>query len=320
MLKRLISALLISGAATYLAVGVYAKFGATGLVLEQKHSSSAFLHEEFSLARIMSESVAEGYRTHMSVDGRQVLGVEAGPLGSPINQVAVVYHNHRENMLQRIPLGDELRKLGFHVYLAEYPNHRATQSSEAHEREVMDQIRLQLDYLNNRYDGYPVTLVGETIGAALGAQALVTYGVQLHHVVLVSPWTSIRDIAAEKATAYPLKHFTSYDYEVLPYLKAYQGHVTLIGTGNEPSVPETHVDKINAELFGGRHEAIWWTENGNASDWIHHFTHRQKQAMFVRFNHLVPLEPVEEQQQNSKPVIGQMEEVPTELLEPQGAE
>lgn len=290
MIRRLASAFIVGGLIGYGAAASYVYLGGAGMVLGGEFHHSAFMHKEFSVARGMSEAIAEGYSPHMASDGRNILGVEAGPTADALNQVAVVFHNHKQNALERIDLGNELRALGFHIYLAEYAPLLPGVDSSEHEELVLERAKVQFDYLAKRYKGYPVTFIGESIGAAVGAKAMVLHRLPVEHFVAVSPWTSIKDLAQQKSSAFALTAGIELEHELLPYLRAYQGHLSFVGTGNDPDIPESHVNQLNQELFGSRHDGVWWAEEANSSDWIHHFTLRQKLAMLVNFDHLVPLD------------------------------
>lgn len=291
MLRKIFKGFAIGGLIGYgLATG-YVQSGGAGMILQSQHHKSAFMHEEYSLSRMMSESVGEGYSQHMAIDGRNVLGIEAGPIGRPQNRLAVVFHNHRDNVLQRIALGNHLRELGFNVYLAEYPSRHPRDSEVEHEQRVLEQIRVQFDYINKRYSGYAISVIGETIGASIAAKAIVTYRLPVEHFVAVNPWRSLSELAKDRITAFPLLHLAApVEHEFLPYLKAFSGHFTLVSVGNDPDVPAAQGLSVNEEIFGARQEAVWWADGANASDWINHFTPRQREAMLVSFSHLIPIE------------------------------
>ncbi len=86
-------------------------------------------------------------------------------------------------------------------------------------------------------DAGPLYLVGESLGSGVATHLAREFGQQIAGVLLVTPFTSLTDVASKHYGFLPVRTLLSERYDSLDALKAYSGPVAFLMAGSDEIVP-----------------------------------------------------------------------------------
>ncbi len=134
--------------------------------------------------------------------GRTVYVFHApAPAGAP---TVVHFHGNGEELSDLVPLAWAFRRAGIGFFAAEYPGYGRAKAYEATEQNLYTDAEAALWHLHNTLGVSPesVVLEGQSLGSGVATEmARRGHGVRL---VLISPFTSIPDMAAKVVPMLPV--------------------------------------------------------------------------------------------------------------------
>ena len=134
-------------------------------------------------------------------------------------KVIVVFHGNTGQAADRIYIGRELADQNSVVLLAEYPGYGERPGSPSY-KSLIESALENITFLNENFPDLPVILVGESLGSSVAIEAATH--VPVSGLVLVSPFTSLRDVAALQLPPLPLQWLVTDPFDsqaALPRLK-----------------------------------------------------------------------------------------------------
>jgi pimeloyl-ACP methyl ester carboxylesterase len=110
----------------------------------------------------------------------------------------------------------------------------------------------------------PVYLIGESLGSGVASYLAGTYPNQIAGLVLISPFTSITDVAKYHYPVLPVSLFVLDQFHSDRYLLNYHGKVGITVDGQDNVVPE----KFGLRLYNGYHgpKKLWQFPNGSHTE------------------------------------------------------
>lgn len=134
---------------------------------------------------------------------------------------------------------------GWSVYLFEYPGYGArpgTPSEEAIQAAASAALELLL-----AEDDRPVYLAGESLGSGVASYLAATYPQQVAGLLLITPFTSLVDVAAHHYPWLPVRSLLRDRYDSAQALSQYRGPVAFVLAERDEVVPVT----LGRELHAG---------------------------------------------------------------------
>jgi pimeloyl-ACP methyl ester carboxylesterase len=162
----------------------------------------------------------------------------------------VVFHGNAGHALYRLyfAAGFLAQSSDWQVYLFEYPGYgaRPGKPSETDIKAAATDAIAEL----LAQDASPVYLVGESLGSGVATYLAGAFGQQIAGILLVTPFTSLTDVASEHYGFLPVRTLLSERYDSLNALEGYQGPVAFLLAGNDEIVPAALGRRLY-ESYGG---------------------------------------------------------------------
>ena len=137
------------------------------------------------------------------VDGAGYHGFVREPAASPAKGTVVVFHGNAGTAADRSFYADALCPLGYRVLLIEYPAYGAREGRVG-EASFVASAAETLQRAAAKY-GEPLFVMGESLGAAVGAAAAVRAEVPVAGVAAITPWHNLPDLAQSTYPFLPAK-------------------------------------------------------------------------------------------------------------------
>lgn len=178
-------------------VGIYLIFGASLFLLQRRliyPVPSKAVTPNFHEARLHRIAVAEGvtaFALHIKADA-----------DAP---TVVHFHGNAEQLSDQAQLAERFREFGIGFYAVEYPGYGLAKASKTNERNIYRAAETAIKYLNDdlKVPANRTVLQGQSLGSGVAVEmARRGFGVRLS---LISPYTSMVDMAAIVAPLYPVK-------------------------------------------------------------------------------------------------------------------
>ncbi len=230
--------------------------------------------EQASEAQLLQLARAAGLEDWRDRAG-QLVGWRTPTRRSGVRRV-VVFHGNAGHSLYRQYFADGILALdnGWQVYLFEYPGYGARPGSPS-EGNIQ---AAALDALNELLaaDPSPVYLVGESLGSGVATNLAGRLPAQIAGLLLVTPFTSLTDVAAGHYSWLPVRALLRDRYDSQRYLQDYSGPVAFLLAGSDEIVPAALGRALHESYAGPKwlHEqagaghntldldpaATWWRE------------------------------------------------------------
>ncbi len=163
----------------------------------------------------------------------------------------LVFHGNAGQALHRDYFAGGLQALGdeWEVFLFEYPGYgpRADSPSAA---SIKAAAKAALEELLAE-DSRPVFLLGESLGSGVASYLAGTFPGQVAGLLLVTPFTSLADVAAVHYPFLPVRTLLSENYDSTDALANYDGPVAFLLAGRDEVVP-TRLGQALYDGYAGR--------------------------------------------------------------------
>lgn len=124
---------------------------------------------------------------------------------------------------------------GWEVFLSEYPGYGARPGKPS-EKTIKAAAARALELLL-RSDEQPVYLIGESLGSGVASYMAAKFPEQVAGLLLVTPFTSLPDVAARHFKWLPVRALLSERYHAEEALRDYSGPVAFLLAGKDEVVP-----------------------------------------------------------------------------------
>jgi uncharacterized protein len=224
--------------------------------------------------RLLKTASGIGLRDWRDRDG-QLIGWHTPSTRNTARRV-VVFHGNAGHSLYRQYFADGFLALGddWQVYLFEYPGYGARQGTPS-ESGIKAAALDAVEELRTEHPE-PLYLVGESLGSGVATHLASTMPTRVDGLLLVTPFTSLTDVAAGHYNWLPVRALLSDRYDSGKALRSYRGPVAFLVAGSDEIVPaelgrELHAiyqgPKLLIEQAGAGHNTLnfdpaasWWRE------------------------------------------------------------
>ncbi len=175
----------------------------------------------------------------------------------------VVLHGNGATGADRTYYLEPFGRLGYRVLLAEYPGYGGREGKLGEESFVHD-ARETIRLAAQRYPG-PLYVLGESLGGAVAAAAVMDAGVAVAGMILVTPWETLEAVAGEKFLLLPVGLFLTDRYDTVANLRNFQGAVAVVAAERDYIIPPRHARELY-RTFAGR-KRMWTIPGAGHNDW-----------------------------------------------------
>jgi pimeloyl-ACP methyl ester carboxylesterase len=189
----------------------------------------------------------------------QLIGWHTAPTGSSARRV-VVFHGNAGHALYRqyFAAGFLAQDADWQVYLFEYPGYGARPGSPSESDIKAAATDALEDMLAD--DPRPLYLVGESLGSGVAAYLAENFQAQVGGMLLVTPFTSLPDVASQHYGLLPVRALLSERYDSLQALGHYHGPVGFLIAANDEIVPAA----LGRKLYDSYRGPKWLHEQSGA--------------------------------------------------------
>lgn len=200
---------------------------------------------EDTLLRIAAANGLQGWRG----PGGELVGWQTPATGGESRRV-VVFHGNAGHALYRQYFVDGFLAddPGWQVFLFEYPGYGARPGSPSEsliKTAALDAVQALL-----AADRGPVLLVGESLGSGVASYLAGALPAQVSGLLLVTPFTSLTDVAARHYAFLPVRTLLSERYDSAQALGDYRGPVAFLIAADDEIVPAA-LGRALYDSYGG---------------------------------------------------------------------
>lgn len=195
-------------------------------------------------------------------DAHAFRGLAAEP-PVPARATAIVFHGNAGHAGHRNHYAAMLPPLGLRVILAEYPGYgpRAGRPGEA----AFAADAIGTVELAHRLHGAPLVLIGESLGAAVAAQAAAARPELVAGLLLLTPWDRLDRVAAHHYPRLPVRWFLHERYDSAAHLASFARPVAVVVAAADCVVPTPFGESLHAVLSGPKR--LFRIEGAGHNDW-----------------------------------------------------
>jgi hypothetical protein len=158
----------------------------------------------------------------------------------------LVFHGNGGLAPHRRHYADALVPRGYRVLLAEYPVYGARPGKLGEEAFVTDAVETLS--MVQRIFGEPIFVYGESLGAAVAAAAVVRSGVPVAGIAMITPWTTLPDIAQDAFWFLPARYMVRDRYDNIANLNQWGGPVAVVIAARDEVIPSRHGERLYEAL------------------------------------------------------------------------
>ncbi|CAG2153011.1 hypothetical protein LMG31506_04722 [Cupriavidus yeoncheonensis] len=171
--------------------------------------------------------------------GAQIIpGVNAIVVEPPVvdasTKTALFFHGNDGDAFERLSLAKVFNTRGYRLVLAEYPGYGPNPGKPSQATIVPSAMALMRE-ISQRWPGR-VTLVGESLGSGVAAQIAAAMPESVDKLVLITPFTSLRETAARKMWFVPVSLLLKSPFDSSAALKNYHGLSSVLVAGQDELV------------------------------------------------------------------------------------
>lgn len=156
------------------------------------------------------------------------------------SSLIVFYHGNAGSVCDRQPLIERFRDRGYSVLFVEYSGYGDTMGNPTN-RKIKDNVKETVDIIGT-LEHEEVIVVGESIGT--GPASLHASTGPVDKLILISPFTSIADIAKRLMPIYPMSLMIRDDFRNIDYLKDYDNPLLILHGVADRIVPKQYSEPL----------------------------------------------------------------------------
>ncbi|ODV42561.1 hypothetical protein AWV79_25635 [Cupriavidus sp. UYMMa02A] len=149
-------------------------------------------------------------------------------------KTAVFFHGNDGDAFGRLSLARVFNKRGYRLVLAEYPGYGPNPGMPSQASIVPAAMALMRE-ISKRWPGR-VTVVGESLGSGVAAQVAAAVPESVDKLVLITPFTSLRETAAQQMWFVPVSLLLKSPFDSSAALKNYHGLSSVLVAGQDELV------------------------------------------------------------------------------------
>lgn len=218
-------------------------------------------------AKTAARAAEVGLEPWPSLDDYRCL-VAAGA-GEDPPRVLVGLHGNAGSAVGQAAMIARFRPLQARVFLYEFPGYGSREGG-LREQELVADLTETLDLIAAEHPGKPVLLMGESLGSAVLCGALERSRARIVALLLVTPFTTLGDVAQKMFWFLPARLLLRDDYDNLEHLRRSRRPLAMVVAGRDGTTPPELGRRLFAAYPGPKQ--LTFLPESRHFDWRHHLS------------------------------------------------
>lgn len=177
------------------------------------------------------------------------------PERPPAKGTVLVFHGNAGTAQDRGFYADALCPLGYRVLLIEYPGY-GSRGGDVGEKPFVSAARESVELAGKQF-GLPLFVMGESLGAAVGAAGAAQADIQVAGAAAITPWHNLPDLAQSIYWYLPAKWLARDQYDNAENLNALDARVAVCIAGDDSIIPPFHGERLFDDLTGRKRKWVF---------------------------------------------------------------
>lgn len=162
------------------------------------------------------------------------------PAQQPSRGTVIFYHGNAGSAWKYLHYHKVFNAMGYRMVLAEYPGF-GWRLGQPNEHQMVDEgVALYSHWRHMTPENQPVILVGKSLGTGVAVQVAAQASMPPSKLVLLTPFSSITEVAAQKYWMLPVRWLLKDTFESAQHLLDYAGPVSILIAGKDEVIgPQT---------------------------------------------------------------------------------
>lgn len=183
---------------------------------------------------------------------------------TPARGTMVIFHGNAGHAGHRAYYAAALVPLGFRVVLAEYPAY-GPRNGELGEKSLVEDAERTLALAHERY-GEPLLVAGESLGAAVAAQAAARQQDKVAGLLLITPWDRLENVASFYYPWLPVKWLLADPYDSAAHLASFRRPVLVMLAERDSVIPPRFGKALHDGLAAPKRLSV--APGADHNDWL----------------------------------------------------
>ena len=171
--------------------------------------------------------------------------VKFTPVDSVRKGVVIYFHGNRENINRFAKFSTNFTKLGYEVWMADYPGYGKSVGNRT--EKILYQQSIQLYKMAaTKYAKDSIVIYGKSFGTGIAAYLAAEYDCK--QLILETPYYSIPDLLDAYTFIYPMQRMSKYKIPTYQYLEDLKVPITIFHGTNDGVIPYRCAEKLKGVL------------------------------------------------------------------------
>ncbi len=171
--------------------------------------------------------------------------VKFTPVDSVRKGVVIYFHGNRENINRFAKFSTNFTKLGYEVWMADYPGYGKSVGNRT--EKILYQQSIQLYKMaSSKYAKDSIVIYGKSFGTGIAAYLAAEYDCK--QLILETPYYSIPDLLGAYTLIYPIQRMSKYKIPTYQYLKDIKVPITIFHGTDDWVIPYSCAEKLKEVL------------------------------------------------------------------------
>ena len=171
--------------------------------------------------------------------------VKFTPVDSVRKGVVIYFHGNRENINRFAKFSTNFTKLGYEVWIADYPGYGKSVGNRT--EKILYQQSIQLYKMaSSKYAKDSIVIYGKSFGTGIAAYLAAEYDCK--QLILETPYYSIPDLLGAYTLIYPIQRMSKYKIPTYQYLEDIKVPITIFHGTDDWVIPYSCAEKLKEVL------------------------------------------------------------------------
>ena len=171
--------------------------------------------------------------------------VKFTPVDSVRKGVVIYFHGNRENINRFAKFSTNFTKLGYEVWMADYPGYGKSVGNRT--EKILYQQSIQLYKMAaSKYAKDSIVIYGKSFGTGIAAYLAAEYDCK--QLILETPYYSIPDLLGAYTLIYPIQRMSKYKIPTYQYLEDIKVPITIFHGTDDWVIPYSCAEKLKEVL------------------------------------------------------------------------
>ena len=188
-------------------------------------------------------------------------------------KVVIIFHGNAGSASDRVSYEHFFN--GFNIFINEYPGYGLNYHETIDMNKLDERAKEMLEYVLKHYSKKDVLIVGESLGTGLAAKMATQFSIP--HLLLITPYTSLKEVAQDKFWYLPAQYLLRYNFDNVKTLHDYSGESLVIAAQNDNVIAEKFAKKLFNNIPSQKQYILVLGAGHNS--WSHYLMPEQKKQI-----------------------------------------